>query len=138
MDRETARKMLDAVWAIAQLSDSTNVDNILDKLEKLGVIDKPKKQPILELEWKLESDRPYAGNETVRDKHGVVVCFNDWLREIAALPDMARALVKVREKFKAVMGIECMARNKDSLVMISINAETWTLVKNTLEKAGVE
>lgn len=113
MDRETARKIVNALNGLERWGE----DDILDKLEELGVIDKPKKRSILDEEWRLSGDYGVMNqdDECVATAHGLN-SLGDFADQIAALPNCLRALVNARDCKVGYM----------------------TLVKAALKKAGIE
>lgn len=90
-----------------------------------------KKRTILDEEW----EQKVSG--AIVDKTDGFVCYTDWKQEIAALPDMARALKKIGDAQKRTMQGLNVILVDDGNVTLTVSREVWREIQAALEKAGI-
>ena len=84
---------------------------------------------ILEQEWHFVEDAGYAGGGQVYDAENSCVNFVKWKRQIAALPDMARALKRVWVRWEEL---------RPDTDWTSQHQETMGTVWDAIKKSGIE
>ena len=112
-------------------------DELLDVLTDMGLCTRtePKKPSILEQEWHFHEDVSYCGGGQVYDADNNCVNFVKWKREIAALPDLTRAAVRLRTAKDITMhGVDLY----DNAVKITTDISIWMTVVDAIKKAGIE
>lgn len=97
----------------------------LNEITEITPVPKPDKPSILDEEWDYHDGEGYAGKAIYRAEDASIVNLDDWEREIAALPDMARVLAKLRKRFSTG-------------THLAFNAKDIAEVRDALKKAGIE